>query len=363
MTMALTSVAVLGVVGLAVDIGRMFIVKNETQVYCDSAAIAAAMVLNGASTGINQARSAVAASRNNWNFGSTAVSSPTVTFATASAGPWLANPSPAVGYAYVRVTATVPVQLFFLPLVTGQGTFNVITTAAAGQVSIGSLSRGASPYTAISTTPAAVNFGLIVGNSYDIQWPTYNGNRSGCGPGNPDKCFNSSPCSGDPTASQLAVVLNWGPKYSGYWGSNSNSLIAAEVLDAVQMAPIAIGGNLDPLLTSGNKQSEAGYLDQRASQDTDTSDSTPGLYFASASHNGRRLLPVAIANPVDPTHTNVIGFGQFLLSANGSPSDYYVKSANGNSPFCAVYAGPYNIGSLGAGAGGSTGATAVRLVE
>ena len=361
--MALTAVGVLGFVGLAVDIGRMFIVKNESQAFCDAAAVAAAMVLNGASTGINQAVSKVATSPNKWNFGSTSVSTPVVSFATAAAGPWLTNPSPAVGYAYVRVTATVPMQLFFLPLVTGQRIFNVISTAVAAQVPITSLSWGASPYTAISTTPAANNFGFVIGNSYDIQWPTYNGNRAGCAPGNPDKCFNSPPCSGDPGASLSAVVANWGAKHSGYWGSNSNSLIAAEVLNTVQMAPIAIGTNLDPLLTAGNKQSEAGYLDQRASQDTDTSDATPSLYLANASHNGRRLLPVAIANPIDPTHTTVIGFGQFLLSTNGSPSDFYVKSANGNSPFCAVYAGPYNIGSSGPGAGGATGASSVRLME
>lgn len=362
-TMALTTAGVFGAAGLAVDIGRMFIVKNEVQVYCDAAAVAAAMVLDGTGAGLTRAGSAAAASTNKWNFGTASVSGASVTFATGAAGPWVANPNPATGYAYARVTASAPVPLYFLPLVTGQGSFTVISTAAAGQVPITSLTRGMAPYTAISTDTIDPNFGLVVGNSYDIQWPTYNGNRSGCGPGNPEKCFSSPPCSGDSTASLLAVVANWGPKYSGYWGGNSNSLIAAEVLDTVQLAPVAIGTNLDPLLTSGNKQSEAGYLDQRASQDTNTSDATPSAYLASASHNGRRLLPVAIANPIDSTHTNVIGFGQFLLSANGSPSDYYAKTGNGNSSFCGIYTGPYNIGSVGPGAGGSTGATAVRLVQ
>jgi hypothetical protein len=37
-TMALTAVALFGVLGLAVDIGRIFIAKNETQAYCDAAA-------------------------------------------------------------------------------------------------------------------------------------------------------------------------------------------------------------------------------------------------------------------------------------------------------------------------------------
>jgi hypothetical protein len=218
------------------------------------------------------------------------------------------------------------------------------------------------PFTAVSTNNTPPTFGLITGNSYDIHWPTYNGNRAGCKIDS-SKCFNSPPCPGETAASEAAVVANWGPQYHGYWGSNSGSTIGAEVMDAIQLAPVAVGTNLDPLLTAGNKQSEAGYLDQRASQDTDTVDNTVSSYLANSLHNGRRLLPLAIVDPVDPTHTNVIGFGVFLLLANGAPSDYYTKNGNGNSPYCALYAGPYNIGSVSPGTGGSTGASAVRLVE
>src|SRR5438046_725991 len=44
-TMAVAAVALIGVVGVAVDMGRMFIAKNETQSYCDAAALAAALAL------------------------------------------------------------------------------------------------------------------------------------------------------------------------------------------------------------------------------------------------------------------------------------------------------------------------------
>ena len=53
-TMAATAAAVFGVVGLAVDIGRMFITKNELQVYCDAAAVAAAMQLDGSTAGLGR---------------------------------------------------------------------------------------------------------------------------------------------------------------------------------------------------------------------------------------------------------------------------------------------------------------------
>jgi hypothetical protein len=362
-TMALTTVGVLGVVGLAIDVGRMFVAKNEAQVYCDSAAVAAAQVLDGTSAGLAQATGAVAASTNKWQFGTTAISNPAVTFATAAAGPWVSNPNPAAAYSYVHVRVTIPVALYFLPLVVGQTVSNVVATATAGQVPILSLSRGLAPYTAVSTNTNGPAFGFTVGDSYTIHWPTYNSNRSGCSPSKPDKCFNSPPCSGDGAAVLAAVVANWGSKYHGYWGSNSNSDIAAAVMNTIQLTPLTIGTNIDSLLTPGNKQSEAGVLDDRASQDNDTSDNAVPAYLAHAGHNGRRLLPVAIVNPADPTHTNVIGYGQFLLLANGAPSDYYKKNGNGNSPYCAIYAGPFNIGSLGPGTGGSTGASTVRLVE
>ena len=362
-TMALTTAGVFGVVGLAVDVGRMFIAKNETQVYCDAAAISAALVLDGTGTGIAHAASVVTASTNKWNFGTSSISSPSVKFATAAAGPWVTSPNPAAGYAYVQVTANVQVPMYFLPLLTGQGISTVASAAVAGQVPITSLSRGLAPYTAVSTNINGPDFGFIVGNSYTIHWPTFNGNRSGCGIGNPDKCFNSPPCSGDPPASLSAVVANWGSQYHGFWGSNSNNLIATSVLDGIQLAPLSLGTNLDPFMAPGNKQSEAGYLDQRASQDGDSSDDEPSSYLINSGHNGRRLLAVAIADPVDTTHTNVIGFGQFLLHSNGSPSDYYKQNGKGNSPYCATYVGPYNVGSTGPGTGGSTGASSVRLVE
>ncbi len=228
---------------------------------------------------------------------------------------------------------------------------------------VAALKRGVSPYTAVTTSGAGPNFGLEVGKPYDIQWPQFNGTRAGCGASNPDKCFVSPPCTGDSQASRAAVITAWASSNNGYWGDSSNSVIQQEILDVIQMAPVNVGDNIAPLLTNGNKASEAVYLDERAGQDSNLSDNTLSAYLASTPHNGRRLIPVVIVQPVDPTRTNVVGYGQFLLYANGLDTNYYRKSTNGNDPFCAIYAGPYNIGSINPGAGGSTGATWVRLVE
>src|SRR6185369_16139064 len=324
-TMAIAAIALIGMLGLAVDVGRMFIAKNETQNYCDSAALAAALALDGTTTGISSAQNAVTNSANVWNLNTTTVQNPTVTFATSLSGPFVASPSPADGYNVARVSATVAMQLYFIPVLVAQTTTNVASSATAAQVALTSIPRGLAPYTAVSTDNTPPNFGLVVGNSYNIQWPQYNSTRAGCKPSDPDKCFNKSPCPGDLMASKTAVVSNWGASTSGYWGSKSNSIIEQEILDVIQLQGVEVGTNIDPVLSSGTKAAEGGYLDERASGDVDTTDNTVSSYFA-AVHNGRRLLGVPIVNPLSSSQTNVIGYGQFLLLANGpGTSTYYAK--------------------------------------
>ena len=111
--MAVAAIAPIGILGLAVDLGHSFISKNETQAYCDSAALAAALALDGTTAGTTNAKAAVTNSTNGWNFSTASISSPTITFATALAGPWQSNPSPATGYSFAKVSARVPMQLYF----------------------------------------------------------------------------------------------------------------------------------------------------------------------------------------------------------------------------------------------------------
>jgi Flp pilus assembly protein TadG len=362
-TMAVAAIALMGVLGLAVDLGHMFISKNETQAFCDSAALAAALALNGTTGGITNANAAVANSTNAWNFGTASVPTPTVTFANALTGPWQSNPSPAAGYTFVKVSATVPMKLYFIPVLVAQTVANVNSVAVAAQVDLTTIPIGLAPYTAVSTDTTGPNFGLVIGSSYDIHWPQFNSHRNGCDPTTPDACFNSPPCTGDTAASKTAVVSDWGSSNSGFWGSNSNSVIAQEVLDLIQIQQLAVGTNIDPILTNGTKQSEASVLDQRVSEDVDTTDNNVADYLA-ATHNGQRLLAVPIVDPTDPNTTSVIGYGVFLLLANGpGTSNYYKSSTNGNDPYCAIYAGTYNVGSPDPGAGGASGGSRVKLVQ
>jgi uncharacterized membrane protein len=49
------SVAMIGMLGLTIDLGRAYIIKNELQSFADAAAVAAALELNGTSQGLSRA--------------------------------------------------------------------------------------------------------------------------------------------------------------------------------------------------------------------------------------------------------------------------------------------------------------------
>src|SRR5579864_992608 len=96
--MALSSVVLFGCLGLAVDVGRMYIAKNEAQAYADAGALVAALKLDGTSTGVTAAKTAATGLADRWNFMTGTFSGTTVEVATATAGPWTdagSPPSPA----------------------------------------------------------------------------------------------------------------------------------------------------------------------------------------------------------------------------------------------------------------------------
>lgn len=364
LTMAVSAFVLFGVLGMAVDIGRMFIGKSEVQSFCDSASLTAAQKLNGTSAGITAATNAVANNSNTWNLDSTVVSNPTVDFATSLSGPWSTNPGSPSGYIFVRVQATVPLKLYFLPAIVPVTLQNVSARAIASQIAQTTLPQGLGPYSAVGPNPSDPNFGLVVGQEYDIQWPAYNSSRGNC-PSTPSDCFVKAPCAGDQNAvTESLVVQNWGASINGYWGSNANSTIDSEVLDNVQLQPVSIHDDI--VMATGNKNAEATALDTRVNEDGYLADNSVTNYGASPLHNGRRLLAVPIVTPVAPGGTPegyVLGYGNFLLEVNNhNPSDYYT-AGGGNDPFCAIYYGPYVQGGTDPGGNGSAGYYKVRLVQ
>ena len=110
--MSVSILLLLAVLGLAFDLGRIYIARNEAQIFTDAAAMAAAAKLDGTPAGQQRARDAVAGLPARWDLGTKAFSGVVVEF-------------PGDGQS-VRVTAPInPVEITFLQAVGGPPTFTV----------------------------------------------------------------------------------------------------------------------------------------------------------------------------------------------------------------------------------------------
>ena len=135
---AACAVLIFGMAGLAVDIGRMYITKNEAQSYADSAALYAALQLDGSAQGVNNADSAVSGNTNKWNFATTSFSGTVVEYSANGLNGWATSANvdsnQKKNMRYVRVTPTVStLPLFFLPYIGTSTTATVKAQSIGGQ--------------------------------------------------------------------------------------------------------------------------------------------------------------------------------------------------------------------------------------
>jgi Flp pilus assembly protein TadG len=347
-TMAATSVVLLGALGLAVDIGRMYIAKNEAQSFADAAALAAALKLDGTSTGVTNAQTAATSLPDKWNFVTAAFSGTTVQVAQGTGGPWTSAsspPSPATNYTYVKVTANVAVSLYFLPVVTtfvGGSTPSSSTvgaTATAAQIAPTTWNEGAFPFSPMAFdgptggNNATAPWGFVVGTQYTMRYGVPSGS-----------------CAGD--AGDSYHTTNGSAR--GFWGDNSASVIGQQVKGDLQEESLTVGQVLPGV--GGAKTSVAADLVDvggRIDQDTDTTDDDYATYVANGG-NGRRVVIMPIQSEVNGT---VLGFGTFFLLDDGA------YGHTGGSNWCAIYLGISNVQDGGPGASSTPGAYVVKLVQ
>jgi hypothetical protein len=121
----------LAVIGMAFDLGRVYIARNEAQIFTDAASMAAAKQLDGTAAGLNRARSAVSALPNRWNLGTENFSGVVVEF-SADGQQWELQPKDLTALHYARVTAPDNhVEIMFLRAVGGPPDFTVPARAVA----------------------------------------------------------------------------------------------------------------------------------------------------------------------------------------------------------------------------------------
>jgi uncharacterized membrane protein len=119
------------VAALSVDYGRVFIARAEAQAYADSAALFAALRLDGSASGFREATRVAAANPNRYQFNTQAFPTPAVEFGPAPNGPWSPDPRGPAECDYVRVTATARVPMFLVSVFNGQKSAAVNAVAIA----------------------------------------------------------------------------------------------------------------------------------------------------------------------------------------------------------------------------------------
>jgi hypothetical protein len=346
---AVAGSVLIGMLGLAVDVGHMFIIKSELQTFVDASALAACRDLDGSGAGITQAHNIATAGPlgstkpNGYDFDSKAISNVSDTYATSFTGTYddynTAKGSNPNHYQFMKITATASIPLYFLAVIPGLPTQQPLSAVAvAGQMSQPAITDGGlMPFSPDAHNPADhTNFGFVPNQQYSLKWG--NGNTTTClgdlgfSPGNapPDHGFVDIG-QGNGTSNLRSAIV---------YGAYPNALTVPSVID-----------NGDQLgdVTGNRGSSIFGALSDRSTQDPDQTSLTWAQYQAAGIGNGRRIVTVAVNDPAlaggngSNGHVTVIGFANFLL-------DPGLTITGSSGPICATYiGGPSLNGSASAG--------------
>lgn len=304
------AIAVLAMTGIAIDLGRIYVAKNEAQTFVDTASIAAAVELDGTLDGFDRANAAVAASANRWNFGHNTFPSTSVQFAINSTGPWESTPATGPNYRFVRVTTDVDVPKTFIRVVSDTATQEVKAFAIAGQVILTNVHEGACPFSPYAHDNTPPHFGLTQGGLHTLRWAS-----------NPDIKKKNTVCAAD----QVQSVIDMAGTESeerGYIEETSADVIRKSILYNYQTVSRSIGDSV--VMTGGSKATIAKALNDRVAMDTDQT----AIDYAHYDGNGSRLFICPINN--GPANSNVIvQFGLFFIQTG--------YAQGGNEPMCAEY--------------------------
>jgi putative Flp pilus-assembly TadE/G-like protein len=339
-------VALLGLLGLAFDIGRMFITKNESMGYADAAAVAAARELDGTATGGQRATNAALQAWGRWNFSNTDFSAPVVEFSTTKDGPWEANPASWVNVGFARVTANVSnVKLYFLPVAGTAGNGQVAALAVAGQVPaipkalfpFSPITHVDNAFTHASVTAIDPDYGFQLGKKYTLRWAQ-----------KPDEAVCPDDAGWQAKYTAGAGVSSW----RGYITNHGAAVVYDEITS--DLMDRAVQPIIDQAIFTGSgvKSTEGKGMEDRISQDTDHftteyfgNDSSSYLWRQQNGYapygNERRIVTVVVntgfANQGGTLYAAnqqliAVGYAQFFLYA-------LTYDPGGNATYCGEYIG------------------------
>lgn len=333
---------IVAMLGMAIDLGRAFITKNEAQSFTDAAALAAARELNGTSAGVTAATNAVAASVNRWNMATRAFTG-VITEFSADKTNWTAAPVTASNLRYVRVTAASnSLTIYFLSVLGVGQTLNIAARSMAGTELPASYAQGLFPFAPLAHSPVPPNFGYARGNELTLLWPSSVGSNGNV------KMNNL--CQVDRNQPALDAITAGTTSDRGYIQESSADAIAEAIEDDHMDYVVTLGA---PVTRSGGVKSSdvTQSIANRVAQDSLPSVDKYETYIASHDASPkRRLVVVPIIG--DAVNAIVVGFATVFLP----PS----QPRNPNDAKCAIYIGP---ASDAVGANGGTGSNIVRILE
>jgi uncharacterized membrane protein len=132
----------LGLAGLGVDIGRMYVIRAELQSFTDAAALSAALELNGTKSGLARARAGAERLADGphamrWDMGTQPIANIATSFAIGSGTPdkesWQEQPKQAGDFRFVRVVATAQAPVIFLRIFQPLSATNVAAASVAAK--------------------------------------------------------------------------------------------------------------------------------------------------------------------------------------------------------------------------------------
>lgn len=121
--------------GLAIDIGRMYVIRAELQSFTDAAALSAALELDGSESGLTRARSgatrfATGPRAMRWDMGSQTITHIATSF-SADRKTWQDRPQQLADTRFVRVIAKESAPVIFLRLFQPLSSANVAAQSVA----------------------------------------------------------------------------------------------------------------------------------------------------------------------------------------------------------------------------------------
>jgi Flp pilus assembly protein TadG len=318
---AMCFTVLLGMLGMAVDLGHMFIVKNELQAYVDASALAGCRWLDGTASGVQTANSVAAVGPlgasmpNGYDFGTTKVDSAAVTtlYASAFAGPWVdyntASSAAPNTFRFLKVSVSVSVPMYFLGVVGAGATQTVTSAAVAGEVPVSSPTGGLAPFVLDAPDPAQPpDYGFVSGQEYPLK------------------------------------------RYVDLGQGNQESSLRPAIVYTVFPASPIVPGSTRLEGVPGNSGSILSALAERSGQDTDQTSTTWPAYKQAFKGNGRRIITVTVGG------SPVAGFGNFLLAPVN-------MIAGSSGAIRAAYIGPASINGVAAPGGKGTQIYKVVLVQ